>query len=414
MAAIPLAAEYAAGLEASMSGVPGAANAAAVGADIPPATPWVKKLGVNPLNIQTGIGLLRDVGSGVSNAINQEQGDTATTVEAPAETAPYSIQALQDVAGSTGTANEALGKAGDLTQQIVTPVAKRAVESSQGLQKTAQDFATKAYNEHLSATDDAINKSKELKVAIDNAAAASTINPNAYWDSLAGPDKDNPQYGKKIMVAIGMVLSGIGSGLTGQPNMALEMYKRNTDLAIDAQKRKFENLMRVAAERRGLLKTAQDRQTIATTAANAATYAVAQFNDAAIKSAMAQTQGAGAPYQAEQLKNINNRYFLNAADSHNSYMLRTLQSGDKRQANLLGLGIGAITDSIAGTKLGMDKESPAMRALERNKNQYFGETPTGPQGGTTAVFKAPENMSVDEGLKNKDFLSKYSDKLGEK
>jgi hypothetical protein len=54
------------------------------------------------------------------------------------------------------------------------------------------------------------------------------IDPNRFLDS-----KDT---GQKILAGIGMLFSGMGSGLTGQPNMAMDVINRAIDRDIDAQK----------------------------------------------------------------------------------------------------------------------------------------------------------------------------------
>ncbi len=54
------------------------------------------------------------------------------------------------------------------------------------------------------------------------------VNPNQFFES-----KDT---GQKILAGIGMLFSGIGSGLTGKPNLAMDVINRAIDRDIDAQK----------------------------------------------------------------------------------------------------------------------------------------------------------------------------------
>jgi len=54
------------------------------------------------------------------------------------------------------------------------------------------------------------------------------IDPNRFLES-----RDT---GQKILAGIGMLFSGMGSGLTGQPNMAMDVINRAIDRDIDAQK----------------------------------------------------------------------------------------------------------------------------------------------------------------------------------
>lgn len=54
------------------------------------------------------------------------------------------------------------------------------------------------------------------------------IDPNRFYKNLGT--------GSKIAAGIGMILGGIGSGLTGQPNMAVQMMNNAIERDIDAQK----------------------------------------------------------------------------------------------------------------------------------------------------------------------------------
>lgn len=58
--------------------------------------------------------------------------------------------------------------------------------------------------------------------------AAGKIDPQRYMHSKST--------GSKIAAAIGIMLSGIGSGLTGQPNMAMQVLNKNIENDIESQK----------------------------------------------------------------------------------------------------------------------------------------------------------------------------------
>lgn len=61
-----------------------------------------------------------------------------------------------------------------------------------------------------------------------NAFATQKIDPNRLWSSAST--------GSKISAAIGVILGGLGAGLTGGPNQALEIMNKHVDQDIDAQK----------------------------------------------------------------------------------------------------------------------------------------------------------------------------------
>lgn len=70
-----------------------------------------------------------------------------------------------------------------------------------------------------------LNKQQD---ALMQAMMSQKIEPNRLWS--------NAGTGSKISAAIGMILGGIGAGLTGGPNQALQVINRLVDQDIDAQK----------------------------------------------------------------------------------------------------------------------------------------------------------------------------------
>lgn len=63
--------------------------------------------------------------------------------------------------------------------------------------------------------------------------ATAKIDPNRLFA--------NQSTGEKIMGGIGMILAGIGSGLTGQPNLAVQLITRAIDRDVEAQHANLEN-----------------------------------------------------------------------------------------------------------------------------------------------------------------------------
>lgn len=84
-----------------------------------------------------------------------------------------------------------------------------------GLYQIAHDYA--ANNEALQ------KKSKNLQDAVAN----GSVDPNRYYHNM--------DTGSKIAAAIGMVISGLGSGITGQPNLAARMIEKSVDDDIKSQ-----------------------------------------------------------------------------------------------------------------------------------------------------------------------------------
>lgn len=88
-------------------------------------------------------------------------------------------------------------------------------QAAEQVQKAQDDFKTRmaAYQA----------KDAQFEQQIQN----GHIDPDRYWN--------NQSTGSKIASAIGLALSGLGSGLSGQPNMAMAMINKSIDNDISAQ-----------------------------------------------------------------------------------------------------------------------------------------------------------------------------------
>lgn len=94
---------------------------------------------------------------------------------------------------------------------------------------------TKVYQEHQAGLDDIKGRwqAEHTGVMGEYASAVndvrnSRVDPSRFWSTRTG--------GQKVSAVIGMILGGIGSGLTGQPNAALAVIDRAIDRDIEAQK----------------------------------------------------------------------------------------------------------------------------------------------------------------------------------
>lgn len=100
---------------------------------------------------------------------------------------------------------------------------KQAAQQASAYEKQASDFSMMQNNlqtnldriqKHIEDTTNEINNGK--------------IDPNRMWH--------NKSTGAKVGSIIGMLLSGVGSGLSGQRNMAMDVLNKQIDNDIDAQK----------------------------------------------------------------------------------------------------------------------------------------------------------------------------------
>lgn len=123
-------------------------------------------------------------------------------------------------------ANERLGEAGVMQQAAAKgragdEQAKAWDQNVKDQQAAKVQFDTE--HKHIAQQND------DLFEAAKNAK----IDPNRVWN--------NKSTGSKVSTIIGMMFSGAGSGVTGQPNMAAEMLNKQIDRDIEAQKADIQN-----------------------------------------------------------------------------------------------------------------------------------------------------------------------------
>ncbi len=118
-------------------------------------------------------------------------------------------------------------------------------------QKAADDYQAKMA-EHQAAYDKRFAQLDQDTKAIEEGVANSTIDPHRMWN--------NASTGNKVLAGIGVLLSGIGSGMTGQQNMAMTVINKAIENDIDAQKAelgKKQNLLSMNYRKYGDLQAAE-------------------------------------------------------------------------------------------------------------------------------------------------------------
>lgn len=126
-----------------------------------------------------------------------------------------------------------------LSQYNQNAAQQNAVLASTMAANRAQDEVMKNYQQNQEASDlQWKNKEADRKIQLDNATAdidktrqnymAMKEDPNHFWDSRST--------GQKLSVAIGAILSGIGSGLTGKQDNYMNLVQGYIDRDIQAQR----------------------------------------------------------------------------------------------------------------------------------------------------------------------------------
>lgn len=276
--------------------------------------------------------------------------DQAQATNASPDSAAIGTQSVQALPESNQKANLGLEQAAKIENEVGTPVGNEVKQTGLQTNQQTSDLINQTKNDYHAAVQGAIQATTNAEAALNTAAQKAAIDPQAYLKTL-GVDG-------KLMTSIGMVLSGIGSGVTGQPNLAMDAYQKNMDRAIQAQALEFKNLMEISAQKQGLIKTAQDKQQIAANAYNAAVISVATGANVAIQGAMTQIKSAAAVPLAAQLQNQNNMLNSQAIDRHSKDFSSTVQSGNTGRTTLMGETMKPIIDKLTGKPT-----SPAAKGL---------------------------------------------------
>lgn len=334
-------------------------------------------------------GAVAPLANAAANSATATQGNQSEVKVGNADSYPLALEATKDLAPGKEGANQGIAGAAQIEKDIGVPVGQ-AIKQEGGLdvQKSANDMkdsAQRVYEESVQKTHDAtIAAESALKAAAQNA----TIEPQAYLEKLGT--------GQKVLTAIGMALSGIGSGLTGQPNLAVDLYNKNTERAIETQKAKFENMMAASASAQGLLKTAQDRQAISSLAYQSAIMSVMQGNNAAIQGASMQIKSAAAPDIAKQLQFENDLKFQQANDAFSKSYINTMQSSDARQKNLLGAAMIPVAQHLTGDDSFQFGRGGASTGRETSRFSLGGAQAPSEPVDTEAQDISPLGQSLDK------------------
>lgn len=185
-----------------------------------------------------------DPGSSGNNATPQELSGLKSTLaaQAPAQVTPasYVPGAIRQVSLRGGGGESGQGNAAGLgmnmpiyenafgkIQSGIEGQAAAEAAAGQQMAKVQQDFAAKqqAANDHW--TQQVADWQKDdQRLRADY--ASTKIDPTRVWS--------NASTGNKVLAGIGILLSGIGSGLTGQPNLAIQSINQTIERDIDSQK----------------------------------------------------------------------------------------------------------------------------------------------------------------------------------
>lgn len=239
--------------------------------------------------------------------------------------------------------------------------------------------------------------------------ADTKIDPTRLWS--------NASTGNKVLAGIGVLLSGIGSGLAGGPNLALSVIQKAIDADVDAQKAnlgKKENLLTQNYKKYGDLAAAE-----AATRAQLASTVQAQIASTAAKASGPQAQAVAkaAIGQLQLHVNDNNRQVVLKGVSNDIINSGGSPNLTYSQANEIAKGSGlGVVNTPAGVKFAKTPEDAKklseLNTVSQSVDKQIGNMMSfASKTGTT--LPGTTNNTLAKGLKTQLMLDlKTIDELG--
>lgn len=181
-------------------------------------------------------------GAGVDEAMAAQSPAAPTgvpgTQAGPAGAAPAASAPAPAAPAAPAAAAPATKPTGESSPGPILDAAKKEQEAIRSKATAEYDAANKLADLHEQQAKQLLDHDRETQqmVAADRARqdgifndiANSKVDPNHFWQEKST--------GSKLLAGIGMIFSGMGSGLAGGPNLAHQVIQRAIDRDIDAQK----------------------------------------------------------------------------------------------------------------------------------------------------------------------------------
>lgn len=179
-----------------------------------------------------------------------------------ASTAPAEIQkngGADPANASQGQGDDPYGMAGDFIHQEMRGIqglANAKAQQSKDIEKAYGDYMKNAPQMGDMAKQAEAHRQEMEKINQENDQLGQEIrqgkvDPQHFWASKST--------GSKISTGIGLILGGIGAGMTGQPNAALQLVQKQMDQDLQAQRENLDNkrsLLSMNMQRYGHLQSA--------------------------------------------------------------------------------------------------------------------------------------------------------------
>jgi len=347
--------------------------------------------------------LISNAASGVANSGTYGAENTATIPLAPTATGEAETTATNAIPTAINEAASGLTAAANTEKKLVGQTAPEVVSGGISTVRQGVEQQQNAIDEYNNAVQDTHSKALDTEQALTDASQKATINPQQYLQNMG--------VGPKTLTAIGLALSGIGSGLTGQPNQAMGVVQANINRDIQTQQQIFQNKMEAVATQRGLLQSAQDRQNLSQLALNQATVMVTQGANVALNGLQAQAAGAVSPDVVKQMLLQNQLKGAEALSNINTKYVQLIKSGNTKNVNQVGLALDVAQQQLSEDPTGINKNPYGTATSAAQGNAVLAQ-PTQSQDPVTQVFQQ-ENAKRAKTSPREDFLDQMA-KVGSK
>jgi len=285
----------------------------------------------------------------IANAASSQEQNASGTLLAPEETKAASQQAAMQTPQMAQQAQQALTEPAQFEQKQgmdqgqQTQQQGNATAGIAGIQQQEQyralQIATQESHNSIMAAEDQLKKTADM----------ATIDPSRHLKDMG--------VSGRLVTAIGMLISGAGSGLTGQPNLAMDMFNKSIERDIAAQKQTFLNNYEAMKGGLALTETSQHQQMISAQAGAAAAISVATGANVALQGMQTNIKSNYAPAIAEQAKLSIQNILMNNQALYNKLYGMSVSSQDMLQMNGIGMLGNAAKQALGGNRV----QPPASR-----------------------------------------------------
>jgi len=307
-------------------------------------------------------------------------------MEAPVFENKRADEAQKQLINQGEAAKSGVEAIGETQRDIAAPVSAEATKGAKGTTTLGTD-AAEYTKQQMQLNDQILGESEK---ALTNLRSKIAINPNRYMEKISAD-------GKGPMTTIALVLGGIGSGLTGQPNAAQSILEKRIQQDIDAQQASIKNAFEQEGQIRSLAKEVRASAGENVMAKAASQAIVLSGYRAAIENVLQHVTDKTAVEKAQALMLGLDERIAKATLDYDNIHKANIKSGSSESSNLLGAGILGYTNNL-GLNIGVPRQTMDTTGV---KSQY-GLGITQPVANTRQVEQPKKEVPKKEAPKKEE------------